>query len=140
MTTFTPYPSLLGGALVGLSAVIMLGFLGRITGISGILSGLLPPNYAVDKSWRIAFLAGLISAFFFIQGLTLATIPFEPIPDKTLLLMSGLIVGIGVTLSSGCTSGHGVCGLARLSKRSIISTLTFMITTTVTVYLIQHIV
>ena len=139
VTTFNPYQALAGGALIGLAAVVLMAFLGRVAGISGILSGLLPPNYSSDKSWRIAFLAGLICSFLLLKNLTGFDIQFQPLTDKTLLLASGLIAGIGITFSSGCTSGHGICGLARISQRSIAATLTFMSTAIIVTFLIRHV-
>lgn len=139
MTTFTPFASLLGGALIGLAAVILMATHGRIAGISGILSGLLPPG-AADRAWRAAFVAGAVGAPMLIVMLSgNAAIAFEsPVPAPW-LVVGGLIVGIGVQFGSGCTSGHGVCGMARLSARSIAATLTFMATTTVTVFVVRHV-
>lgn len=136
MTQFTPLQSLLGGALIGLSAVLLMAFHGRIAGMSGILAGLLPG--AESRSWRLAFLAGAVAAPFLIIMLTGAEIPFHSETPLVWTIASGLIVGIGVTFGGGCTSGHGICGNARLSRRSIVATITFMITTGVTVYVLRH--
>ncbi|MGI6246534.1 MAG: YeeE/YedE family protein [Pseudochelatococcus sp.] len=139
MTAFTPLASLLGGALIGLAAVILMATHGRIAGISGILSGLLPPR-AADWAWRAAFFAGAIAAPALIMAFAGdAAIAFEsPVPAPW-LIVGGLIVGVGVSFGSGCSSGHGVCGIARLSARSIAATLVFMATTAVTVFVIRHI-
>ncbi len=139
MTEFTPLTSLAGGALIGLAAVLLMALHGRIAGISGIVGGILPP-VATDWGWRAAFLAGAIAAPALIIALTGYDIAFASTTPTFWLIVSGLIVGVGVTLGSGCTSGHGVCGMARLSVRSIAATLTFMATTGITVYVVRHIV
>jgi uncharacterized protein len=135
-TVFTPYLSLAGGVLIGLSAVMLMALHGRIAGMTGILTGVLPPLPA-DWQWRAAFLAGSVIA----PMLWLAlgnTIAFAIPVSMSALVTGGLIVGVGVYFSGGCTSGHGVCGIARLSPRSIAATVTFMITAFITVYLIRH--
>jgi hypothetical protein len=137
-TEFTPYLSLFGGSLIGLAAVGLMALHGRIAGMTGILSGLIPP-LALDWPWRAAFLVGAIGApsVFTLAG---GKIDFA-IPASTLaLVVGGIIVGIGVTLGSGCASGHGVCGMARLSPRSITATLIFMLTSFVTVYIVRHLI
>lgn len=139
MTEFTPVASLLGGGLIGLAAVLLMALHGRIAGMTGILSGLLPP-LAADWAWRAAFLAGAIAAPFLIVTLTGAAIPFESPTSWPWLVVGGVIVGIGVSFGGGCTSGHGVCGMARLSGRSIVATLTFMLTTGLTVYAVRHMI
>lgn len=139
MTEFTPLTSLAGGALIGLAAILLMALHGRIAGISGIIGGILPPA-AADWGWRAAFLAGAIAAPALIIALTGHEISFASATPTFWLIVGGLIVGVGVTLGSGCTSGHGVCGIARLSVRSIAATLTFMITTGITVYVVRHIV
>lgn len=138
MTEFTPWLSLLGGSLIGLAAVLLMASHGRIAGMTGILSGLVPP-LSHDWGWRAAFLAGAIGA----PALIIAfggpsAVPFEsPVPGPWLIL-GGLIVGVGVYFGSGCTSGHGVCGMARLSPRSIAATLVFMASTAATVFVVRH--
>ncbi|HUH39591.1 MAG TPA: YeeE/YedE family protein [Castellaniella sp.] len=134
---FTPWSALLGGILIGLSAGLYLLFNGRIAGISGILGGLLRPQ-ATDVAWRLAFLAGLIAtpSLFWLYGHP------QIIPIDTGyggLVLAGLLVGVGTRLGSGCTSGHGVCGLSRLSPRSMVATATFMAAGFATVYVIRHI-
>ena len=138
MTEFTPLLSLAGGTLIGLSAVLLMAFHGRIAGMTGILTGLLPP-VSSDWAWRAAFLAGAIVAPMLMLAVSHDAISFEsPVPTSWLAI-SGLIVGIGVYFGSGCTSGHGVCGLARLSPRSIAATAIFMVTTTATVFIVRHV-
>lgn len=137
MTDFTPLASLFGGALIGLAAVLLMALHGRIAGMTGILAGLLPP-WPGDWSWRAAFVLGAIAAPLLIGALGGGAIPFTSAVPAPWLITGGLLVGIGVQLASGCTSGHGVCGLARLSPRSIAATLTFMATTALTVLVIRH--
>ena len=138
-TAFTPLASGLGGLLIGLAAVLLMATIGRIAGATGILAGLVFPTTAADWSWRAAMIAGMISApplFWIVTG----AMPAVVVPVSNLaLVVGGLIVGIGVVLGSGCTSGHGVCGLARLSPRSAVATVTFMATTAATVYLVRHV-
>lgn len=136
MTDFTPYASLLGGVLIGLSAVILMAFNGRIAGMTAMLGGMLAPK-SPDSPWRLAFLAGAIAAPL-IATLLGAEFSFASPTTGVVLAVGGVIVGVGVTYGSGCTSGHGVCGLARLSPRSLVATLTFMATTFATVTLIRH--
>lgn len=138
MTEFTPWLSLLGGGLIGLSAVLLMAFHGRIAGMTGILAGVVPP-VSPDWSWRAAFLAGAIAAPALIVAFTGFTIPFESPTPLPWLVVGGLIVGTGVYYGSGCTSGHGVCGIARLSPRSIAATLVFMASTAATVFVVRHV-
>lgn len=138
-TAFTPFQSLGGGALIGFAAVALMATLGRVMGATGILAGLFQPSGLSDWSWRAAMLAGMISgpaAIVFLTG----DMPAVQVPvSTTMLVIGGFIVGLGVTFGSGCTSGHGVCGMARLSPRSIAATVTFMLTTAITVYVIRHV-
>lgn len=136
ITTFTPYASLFGGILIGLGAVFLMAFNGRIAGMTAMLGGVLEPR-SPDSPWRLAFLAGAIAAPM-IATLLGAEFSFASPTTGALLVLGGVIVGVGVTYGSGCTSGHGVCGLARLSPRSLVATLTFMATTFITVTLIRH--
>jgi uncharacterized membrane protein YedE/YeeE len=137
MTDFTPFQSLFGGALIGLSAVLLMALHGRIAGMTGILSGVIPP-LAPDWQWRAAFLAGAIAApvIYLLAG---GEIAFEVPVSTGALVGGGLLVGIGVHFGNGCPSGHGICGLARLSPRSLVAVLTFMATAFVTVYLTRHV-
>ncbi len=137
MTDFTPISALLGGALIGLSAVLLMAFNGRIAGMTGILSGLLPP-VSSDWAWRAAFVSGAIVAPALLTALSGYDVGFvSPVPTPWIVI-SGLMVGAGVFLASGCTSGHGVCGMARLSPRSIAATATFMVAAVATVFAIRH--
>lgn len=139
ITEFTPLAALIGGSLIGLSAVLLMLTLGRIMGATGILAGVLFPSSGLDLTWRLALLAGMVSgplAFFLLTG---APATLDVPTSRPVLMLGGLIVGVGVTYSAGCTSGHGVCGMARLSPRSIAATLTFMLTTGLTVYVTRHV-
>jgi hypothetical protein len=135
-THFTPWPALAGGVLIGLAAAAFVLLNGRIAGISGILGGLLRPARG-DVAWRVAFLAGL-------AGAPLAYGLFAALPDARIdagvpaLVAAGLLVGLGTRYGAGCTSGHGVCGLSRLSPRSLVATLSFMAAGFVTVTAIRH--
>jgi uncharacterized membrane protein YedE/YeeE len=138
MTEFTPFQSLIGGVLIGLSAVLLMALHGRVAGMTGILTGIIPPA-ASDWSWRAAFLAGAIIA----PALYLAAggvIPFEVPVSTGALILGGLLVGIGVHFGNGCPSGHGICGLARLSRRSLAAVLTFMLMAFVTVFVVRHVI
>ena len=138
-TTFAPFASLGGGVLIGLAAVLMMGLLGRIMGATGIVAGALIPSRPGERSWRVAAILGMVTGPLAYLGLT-GEMPAIKAPEPTLMLIvGGLIVGVGVTLGSGCTSGHGVCGLARLSPRSLAATLTFMASTAATVFVVRHI-
>lgn len=139
MTEFTPFLSLFGGSLIGLAAVLLMALHGRIAGMTGILTGVLPP-FAGDWGWRAAFLAGAIAAPALIVSATGYVIPFESPTPVPWLILGGLIVGAGVYFASGCTSGHGVCGMARLSPRSVVATLTFMVSTAATVFVVRHLI
>lgn len=138
MTEFTPWASLFGGALIGVAAVMLMAIRGRVAGLSGILAGAVLPG-ETDRGWRLTFLIGAIIAPAILISLLGIAIPFESDVPLTWLIIGGLIVGVGVNLGSGCTSGHGVCGMARLSSRSIAATLIFMITTAATVFVIRHV-
>lgn len=133
---FTPWTSLAGGLLIGLAAAILMLFNGRIAGISGILGGLLRPRSG-DLGWRIAFLAGLIGTPLLYQ-VWQALPPVQIDAGTPALIVAGLLVGVGVRYGAGCTSGHGVCGLSRLSPRSLAATMAFMAAGFLTVYLLRH--
>ena len=133
---FTPFSALSGGALIGLAAAVFILFSGRIAGISGILGGLFRPKTG-DIAWRATFLAGLLAApWIFLVVAPLPAIRIEA--DTGTLIIAGLLVGIGTRYGAGCTSGHGVCGLSRLSPRSMIATACFMLAGFATVYSIRH--
>lgn len=135
-THFTPGLSLAGGMVIGIATALLLLLAGRIAGISGIVGGLLKLHKG-DMGWRIAFIAGLILAPWLWQ-LFNELPPIQIDTSYAMLAIAGLIVGLGTRYGSGCTSGHGVCGLSRMSPRSAVATLTFMSTGVVTVYLIRH--
>jgi uncharacterized protein len=138
MANFTPISAAIGGALIGLSAVLLMLSTGRIAGISGIFSGLLNMR-GEDKGWRIAFLAGLILAPV-IAGLLGYGMSAPKLPSSwTVIVVAGLLVGFGTRLGGGCTSGHGICGIARLSPRSIAATVIFMVTAVATVAITRHV-
>lgn len=139
ITEFTPYASLIGGVLIGGSAVLLMAFQGRVFGATGILAGFLQPNGSSDWAWRAAILAGMITGPVLYMLFTGAMPAIDVPVSRLALIIGGFIVGIGVTYGSGCTSGHGVCGMARLSPRSIVATVTFMLTTGLTVYIVRHV-
>jgi uncharacterized protein len=137
MTNFTPVSALIGGALIGLASALLMLLIGRVAGISGIVGGCLLPD-ATDRDWRFAFIAGLVVAPL-IGALAGAPLPLPQIPASWAVIVgAGLLVGFGTRLGGGCTSGHGVCGIARLSPRSIIATIVFMATAMAVVFLVRH--
>lgn len=139
MTEFTPLMSLAGGILIGLAAVALMATHGRIAGISGIVGGLLTTRVNPDWAWRAAFVAGMIASPLIMLSVS-GRLPEISIPSSPALLAAGgFLTGLGVTYGSGCTSGHGVCGMSRLSARSIVATLTFMATAGATVFLTRHV-
>lgn len=141
MTEFTPYISALGGVLIGIAAVILLAFQGRIAGISGMVGRLLPPY--TNKE-------GIITAAGFVIGMVIAPITYMAITgmpvlqtvssNYPVLIIAGLLVGFGAIIGNGCTSGHAVCGISRFSARSIVATIIFMITAIITVYITRHVI
>lgn len=135
-TAFTPLAALPGGLLIGVGAGLMMLLNGRIAGISGILGGLLRPAPG-ERGWRFAFLAGLVGAPA-LYALVASLPPVTVAADYPVLVAGGLLVGAGTRFGSGCTSGHGVCGLARLSPPSLVATLCFMATGFATVYVVRH--
>jgi uncharacterized membrane protein YedE/YeeE len=140
MTDFTPLAGTIGGILIGLSAVLLMATAGRIAGLSGIFGGLFTSRTVEEWAWRALFTAGLLAGAA-IAGLSgafdVATIA---ITDRPMLLVaSGLLVGAGTVLGAGCTSGHGICGLSRLSLRSLVSTLVFMGVAIATVFVVRHV-
>ena len=135
-TTFTPWSALAGGAIIGVAAVLFALFNGRVAGISGILGGMLRPPFP-DWTWRAAFIAGLVVAPIVYRW-------FAGSPELTIdagyptLVAAGILVGFGTRYGSGCTSGHGVCGVSRLSPRSLVATLAFMAAGFATVFVTRH--
>jgi uncharacterized membrane protein YedE/YeeE len=139
-TAFTPIASTIGGVLIGTASVLLMLTLGRIMGATGILAGFFSPASRDDFYWRAAILAGMISGPL-VYLIFMGEMPAVQVPVSTpMLLIGGFIVGIGVTFGSGCTSGHGVCGMARLSPRSIAAVATFMVFTGITVFVIRHVI
>ena len=138
MVNFTPISAAIGGGLIGLSAVLLMLLTGRIAGISGILGGLLDFR-SEDKEWRIAFIAGLIVAPLIAGWMGYGMPPPELPASWTVIIAAGLLVGFGTRLGGGCTSGHGICGVARLSVRSIAATVVFMLAAIVTVAVTRHV-
>jgi uncharacterized membrane protein YedE/YeeE len=139
MAEFTPVSAAIGGALIGLAATLLMLLTGRIAGISGIFGGLLSPG-AGDRSWRIAFIAGLILA-----PLATGLVGYPMAPPQLpgswgVIAAAGLLVGFGTRMGSGCTSGHGVCGIARLSARSMAATAVFMATAVAVVAVSRHLI
>ncbi|WP_419695626.1 YeeE/YedE family protein [Mesorhizobium muleiense] len=139
MTEFTPIASLLGGAMIGLSAVLLMLWEGRIAGISGIASGLLPPYRDDAFPSRFGFVLGLTAAPLLLM-VTGAEITQTVSSNVPVMIAAGLLVGFGSVYGNGCTSGHGVCGLSRLSRRSMVATATFMASAFVTVFLVRHVI
>ncbi len=137
-TPFTPMASLLGGALIGLSAVLLMWATGRIAGVSGIAARLFPPYEDREFAGRLAFVAGLVAAPVLVRLVT-GSLPAQTIEAGTpVLIVAGLLTGFGAVWGSGCTSGHGVCGLSRLSLRSLVATITFMAAGIATVFVMRH--
>jgi uncharacterized membrane protein YedE/YeeE len=139
-TEFTPLQSLAGGALIGLAAVLFLAINGRIAGISGLVRRLLPPYSAPGFAESALFIVGLILTPVIWTIATGEAVHQTVASSLSLNAVAGLLVGFGTILGSGCTSGHGVCGLSRFSKRSLVATLTFMATGIAAVFLIRHVV
>ena len=137
MTNFTPFASLAGGILIGISAAALLLFNGKIAGISGILAGVLRPVKS-DTSWRLSFIGGLVAGGLILRVLLPLSFQFGALRSNGTLAIAGLMVGVGTRLGNGCTSGHGVCGVGRLSTRSIVATAIFMATGAAVVYVVNH--
>ncbi|CUU17168.1 Probable transmembrane protein CDS [Bradyrhizobium sp.] len=137
-TPFTPIASLLGGALIGLSAVLLMWATGRIAGVSGIAARLFPPYEDREFAGRLAFVAGLVAAPILVRIVS-GNLPVQTIAAGTpVLIVAGLLTGFGAVWGSGCTSGHGVCGLSRLSLRSLVATISFMSAGIATVFVMRH--
>ena len=131
--------ALIGGGLIGISAVLLMALTGRIAGVSGIVGGLLPPKPAEDRTWRIAFVLGLLLAPTLLTILTGDNRIRPPTAGPLVLVAAGLLVGVGTALGNGCTSGHGICGISRLSMRSVAATATFVATAMMTVFIVRHV-
>jgi uncharacterized membrane protein YedE/YeeE len=139
MENFTPISALIGGALIGLSAAGLLLLNGRVAGISGILGGVIEGERD-ELAWRLAFLVGLIAAPLLLAASGALTPRVEIVASGPAVVVAGLLVGFGTRLGLGCTSGHGICGLARLSPRSLVATLTFMAAGALVVFLARHVI
>lgn len=139
-TEFTPIASAAGGALIGIAAVLLMLLSGRIAGVSGIVGRLLPPYRGGGFPEALAFVLGLVAAPLVYTAATLEPVAQTVSDNFPLMIAAGLLVGFGAGLSGGCTSGHGVCGLARLSPRSLAATLTFMATGFATVFVLRHVI
>lgn len=138
MANFTPISAAIGGALIGLSAVLLMLLNGRVAGIAGIAAGLIDPTGS-DRFWRVAFILGLIAAP--LSAMLIGyPVPVPQMPASFITVaVAGLLVGFGTRLGNGCTSGHGVCGIARLSARSITATAVFMAAAMIVVALTRHV-
>jgi uncharacterized membrane protein YedE/YeeE len=136
---FSPFPSLVGGALIGLAAAAFILLNGRIAGVSGVLAGLLPPSRG-DTLWRVLFLGGLVAGALLYRVATGFTDSVQFSSSLPLLIGGGLLIGFGTRVGGGCTSGHGVCGLSRLSARSLVATGIFMAAGIASVFVVRHVV
>ena len=130
----------IGGALIGVSAVLLMAMTGRIAGVSGIVASLLPPKPANDWPWRVAFVIGLLLGPFALFAIAGRTGIGQPMVSLSMLAIAGLLVGIGTALGGGCTSGHGICGLARLSPRSGMAVAVFIFSAIAVVFVVRHVV
>ena len=139
MESFTPIASTLGGLLIGIAAAGLLMFHGRIAGISGIAGGVFRQRQPGDTAWRIMFLVGLFMAGVAWSFFRPEDYAFGIERSTVALIIAGLAVGVGTQIGSGCTSGHGVCGIGRLSKRSTVATVTFMTTAAITVFIVNEV-
>ena len=139
MTHFTPFSAFAGGVLIGLAALLLALFNGRVAGISGILGGGLRAPLD-DLGWRLAFLAGLALAPLIYRTTVGVIEPITVTSPSAILVLGGLLVGFGTRLGNGCTSGHGVCGIARLSPRSLAATAVFMLSAAATVFVLRHVI
>jgi len=137
MENFTPIASLIGGILIGLSVSALLLFNGKIAGISGIVAGLLGPTKS-DIVWRAAFVAGLLTGGFILELVSPEAFAINIARSGVTFALAGLLIGFGARLGNGCTSGHGVCGISRFSKRSVAATATFIAMGAAVVYVVNH--
>ncbi|HHZ67073.1 MAG TPA: YeeE/YedE family protein [Alphaproteobacteria bacterium] len=140
MYNFTPLSALAGGILIGLSAVLLLTVNGRIAGISGIVHGIVAPEKPNDLDWRLLFLVGLIAGAFLYRLLNGMDTSIALEASILIVGGGGILTGIGTAVGSGCTSGHGICGLARRSSRSLAATITFMLVGGITVFILRHVI
>ena len=140
ITQFTPLTAAIGGALIGVAAVMLIAFNGRIAGISGILGRLIPPYAAADSGGAVLFVLGLMAGPLVYAAVTGAAFQQTVSGNAGLMAVAGLLVGFGTAYGGGCTSGHGVCGLARLSLRSLVATSVFMATAFATVFVMRQVI
>lgn|SRR5690554_523044 len=138
-SAFTPETALAGGVIIGFASILLMALNGRMAGISGIIGHVLPWQ-PKESGWRLAFIAGLLLAGFGWQLYAPLPAIILQVPNNMTLIIAGLLVGFGTSLGSGCTSGHGVCGLSRLSGRSLVATISFMLAAVITVYITRHLV
>ncbi|HCI19742.1 MAG TPA: YeeE/YedE family protein [Alphaproteobacteria bacterium] len=138
--SFTPMASLVGGVMIGVAALLLMLLHGRVMGISGILGGIVRPAARDDVPWRLLFVAGALLGPLAVIYLVGRPVYVVPVASGLVLPVAGFLVGLGTAIGSGCTSGHGICGLARLSMRSAAAVGMFMITAVVTVYIVRHVV
>ena len=138
--SFTPMASLVGGVMIGVAALLLMLLHGRVMGISGILGGIVRPAARDDVPWRLLFVAGALLGPLAVIYLVGRSVNVVPVASGLVLPVAGFLVGLGTAIGSGCTSGHGICGLARLSMRSAAAVGMFMITAVVTVYIVRHMV
>ena len=136
---FTPYGSLIGGVMIGLAALLLMLAHGRVMGVSGILGGIVMPSGNSDIGWRVLFVIGMLAGPFTVIHLLDRPVDIIPAASGMILPVAGFIVGLGTAIGSGCTSGHGICGLARLSRRSLVAVGTFMATGISTVFLVRNV-
>ena len=136
---FAPYASLIGGVIIGLAALLLMLTHGRVMGVSGILGGIVMPSDKSDIGWRVLFVIGMLAGPFAVIHLLDRPVDIMPAASGMILPVAGFIVGLGTAIGSGCTSGHGVCGLARLSSRSLVAVGAFMATGIATVFLVRHV-
>lgn len=140
-TTFTPLAGIVGGVMIGLSAVMLMALIGRVMGVSGIVGGLFGARKAGEFSWRAAFVLGCLAAPGILVALAVELPAISPPSDAmAYMALAGVLVGFGATIGSGCTSGHGICGLSRMSRRSVTAVATFMSVAFVTVLVTRHLV
>ena len=135
---FTPLMSFIGGLLIGAAALILMVTKGRVMGISGILAGMMPASSSFEFLWRLAFVAGVIAGPLLLVHFDLYVINVVSVGDGAMLYLAALLVGVGTAIGSGCTSGHGICGLARLSPRSLAAVIVFVLAGVITVTVLRH--
>ena len=140
ITEFTPYSGAVGGAMIGLAAVILMASAGRIMGATGIFRGLLTSQFDDAFRWRLVFIVGLLIGTAWTGIFTGAAHNVSFVSNNYLIVLGGVLVGAGTTLGNGCTSGHGICGISRFSMRSIVATSVFMVVAIITVFIVRHVI